>query len=493
MSELWTDKYAPRSVQDLVGNGGRIQSLRTWLNNWHQEFAPGAKKTKVKRAVLLSGPPGLGKTSAATLVVRACGFNPVEFNASDLRSQRSLREHVAHLTQRKTMHSFFNTVGTSTSTKDHVLIMDEVDGMSSGDRGGLAELNKMIKSSDVPIICICNDVSSPKMRTLKGNCLSLPFEPITANQVRPRLFAIAKTEGIAIDYQKADALCAEAGGDVRQILNLMQMWSCDGTSESVQKNKQRSPFELMRDFLDAHEYRKRPLMETFESYFGDSSLVPLLVQENYVSTLPSQCNHRDPLDMCRKLKASADAIADADVLDTKSRIQGSFDFMPVHAVLSCMVPAYHMHGQLPKYPAFPKFLSTFSTGKKMQRLNRQVSAHVWHRVSASPLSMATDYLPALMRVLTDPLQDAEGIDTVVDCLIYYGLTRQDWSDIQDLVLNHGTPVKIVTKIKSAFTRAYNKRAKTVRAIEASPATKIKTKKRPRAKTKDPNKRPKKKR
>jgi replication factor C subunit 1 len=510
MSGLWTDKYAPRSVRDLVGNQGRIQTLAAWLNGWYDQFGPGSstttttkgKKSKAKRAALLAGAPGLGKTSAATLVIKAAGFNPIEFNASDVRSQKAIKQRVARLTEYKTMHSFFGAAAVCTGNKApkpkrHVIIMDEVDGMSTGDRGGLAELNKLIKTSEVPIVCICNDAGSPKMRTLKGNCLYLLFEPLTPNQVRPRLFAIAKAEGMSMDYQTADALCAQAGGDMRQILNLMQMWSngtaTDRITGSGTKNEQRSPFDLMGDFLDAQAFRKTPLMDKMESYFGDASLVPLLVQENYLSTQPAVRNHRDPLDMCRKLKATADSIAAADVLETKSRIQGSFGFMPYHAVMSCMIPALHMHGQLPKFPGFPKILSTYSTGKKMKRLNRQVSAHVWPRVSATPSSMVTDYLPVLMRMLTDPLQDPAGIDAVVDRMMYYGLTRQDWADLIDLVLTRGTPPKIATKIKSAFTRAYNKRAKTVRAIDAIPAVKAKPKKRPRAKSKDPNKRPKKKR
>lgn len=59
--------------------------------------------------------------------------------------------------------------------------MDEVDGMAGNeDRGGLQELVQLIKTSRIPIICICNDRNSPKMRTLAGYCFDLRFQ-------RPRL------------------------------------------------------------------------------------------------------------------------------------------------------------------------------------------------------------------------------------------------------------------------------------------------------------------
>ena len=64
-----------------------------------------------------------------------------------------------------------------------VLIMDEVDGMSAGDRGGVADLIASIKSSKIPIICICNDRYSQKLKSLVNYCLILSFRKPTKQQV----------------------------------------------------------------------------------------------------------------------------------------------------------------------------------------------------------------------------------------------------------------------------------------------------------------------
>lgn len=64
-----------------------------------------------------------------------------------------------------------------------VLIMDEVDGMSAGDRGGVADLIASIKISKIPIICICNDRYSQKLRSLVNYCLLLSFRKPTKQQV----------------------------------------------------------------------------------------------------------------------------------------------------------------------------------------------------------------------------------------------------------------------------------------------------------------------
>merc|ERR1719421_1457608 len=60
-------------------------------------------------------------------------------------------------------------------TKKALIIMDEVDGMGAGDRGGNAALIKMIKKTRNPIICICNDAHSQKIRSLAFSCYDLKF------------------------------------------------------------------------------------------------------------------------------------------------------------------------------------------------------------------------------------------------------------------------------------------------------------------------------
>jgi len=98
VGELWVNKHRPQSVKDLIGNSDKIKQLTTWLQNWHrvnaqrdaQEKAGGKKlaaKDAPKKAVLMSGPPGLGKTSSANIVARALGFTVLEVNASDTRGK----------------------------------------------------------------------------------------------------------------------------------------------------------------------------------------------------------------------------------------------------------------------------------------------------------------------------------------------------------------------------------------------------------------------
>ena len=108
----------------------------------------------------------------------------------------------------------------STLTKP-LIIMDEVDGMSSGDRGGIAAIINMIKSSRVPIICICNDRSSEKIRSLAGHCLDVKFhKPMRTTMVK-RLKEILIQEGGSGEDRALEQLVETFQNDMRQILSYL--------------------------------------------------------------------------------------------------------------------------------------------------------------------------------------------------------------------------------------------------------------------------------
>jgi replication factor C subunit 1 len=113
--------------------------------------------------------------------------------------------------------------------------MDEVDGMSSGDRGGTQELNKLAKVARCPIIAICNDRQNPKMRTLGSNAYDLKFSRPAKPAIATRVQAIAAREGIALDVEALDTLCESCGCDIRQILNTLQMWAVSNKTVSSGK------------------------------------------------------------------------------------------------------------------------------------------------------------------------------------------------------------------------------------------------------------------
>ena len=99
--------------------------------------------------------------------------------------------------------------------------MDEVDGVGAGDRGGIAALIKVIKTSKTPIICICNDRQSQKLISLATHCYDLKFQRPQVNHIAALVKRVAKEENIDIDDQTCANLIEQSGNDIRQVINIL--------------------------------------------------------------------------------------------------------------------------------------------------------------------------------------------------------------------------------------------------------------------------------
>lgn len=239
-NELWTDKYKPTKINDIVGNSNNIKQLKEWLENWESlhlhlssenqsnsttpskddksKKTPAKRRNDSRKAVLISGPPGIGKTTTATIIGKELGYEIFEMNASDTRNKTAIEDQLKEAINGNCVISF-----TVKNNHNRLVIMDEVDGMSSGDRGGMNELIKQIDKCKCPIICICNDRQNTNIRTLANHCKDLQFMKPPLISIRNRMMNIAKGEGLTIDINAMDTIIESSNYDIRQILNNMQM------------------------------------------------------------------------------------------------------------------------------------------------------------------------------------------------------------------------------------------------------------------------------
>eukprot|EP00405_Crypthecodinium_cohnii_P045267 CAMPEP_0206579160 /NCGR_PEP_ID=MMETSP0325_2-20121206/32390_1 /ASSEMBLY_ACC=CAM_ASM_000347 /TAXON_ID=2866 /ORGANISM="Crypthecodinium cohnii, Strain Seligo" /LENGTH=922 /DNA_ID=CAMNT_0054084931 /DNA_START=50 /DNA_END=2818 /DNA_ORIENTATION=+ len=484
----WVDAYAPKSMDEVVTTGGVVRKLTEWLRDWDDVVLKGKKKPVAfrpgggqpdninARAVLVSGPPGIGKTTTCKLVAQLHGgYNILEYNASDARGQKIINEMAEGIADNTTI--CFGGGGlkrkTPGLTSRAVIIMDEVDGMGAGDRGGNAALIKMIKKTRNPIICICNDQNSQKIRSLANSCYDLKFSRPAKNLVAQRCGEIARREGLAVEPNAIEALAESCGGDMRMVLNQMQALSGSSIYQnngvkytdmrerlSLLAKDQASmlgPFDAAKKLLNSSEASRLSLMDKMDMFFVDSQLVGLMVQENYLRTV----DKKSDLETLNRAAYSADLFSVSDIIANRITADQQWSLLPDVGLIGCVYPTFITNGFVP-FPNFPSFLGKYSTIGKSKRLMGELQAHLKLSTSVSSRQLLTSgYTNMLYDRLMAPLVQGapEAVKDTASLLDLYGLRKEHLnehlSELRQFLGQKNLFVSLDPKVKAAMTREFN--------------------------------------
>ncbi|KAH8804763.1 chromosome transmission fidelity protein-like protein 18 [Xylogone sp. PMI_703] len=262
---MWTEKYRARNFLELVGDDRTHRQVLRWLKAWDPIVFPKSSKAKApttkrpgaeaeeekthRKILLLTGPPGLGKTTLAHVCARQAGYEVMEINASDERSRDVVKGRIKTSVGTESVKT-----GATTTTRDgkvqkvaHPLcvVVDEVDGVvggsgSSGEGGFIKALIDLIQldqknSSAVgtntaysknkkkkgdsfrlmrPLILICNDVYHPSLRPLRqsgiAEIIHVRKPPLEA--VITRMKSVFEKEGVSCDGDAVRRLCEATWG-----------------------------------------------------------------------------------------------------------------------------------------------------------------------------------------------------------------------------------------------------------------------------------------
>lgn len=288
--ELWSERFRPTTTTELVGNGDVVAAIKRYV----------AHRASHVRPLLLSGPPGVGKTSAAHAALRDAGYTIVEVNASDLRTPQQLMEEIQPvLATRRTL--------LQTASGKAGIVLDELDGATPAAVSAIAKLYDDGKRT-VPIICICNDAEAKVIVELRKKHLPgmthLGFTKVSLADMLARLRHVAVAAGAkgCLPGDVVRDLLEGSNGDLRQLLVAAQM-ACTGggkATAAAHANKDAAlpsdAFGYMRAFLQATAAGN--LDEAGRLCEADPRTMHGMLHENGLGTsssLTAACDHLDAL------------------------------------------------------------------------------------------------------------------------------------------------------------------------------------------------------
>ena len=364
-------------------------------------------------------------------------------NASDTRSKRLLHEHVTELLSSQSLATFAHGSSTIEGGRKRVLVMDEVDGMAGNeDRGGVQELIGLIKTSKIPVICICNDRQHQKIRSLANYCYDLKFAKPRVEQIRGAMLSVCFKEGIQIKPEALDEIIMGANQDVRQVLHHLSMLASDKslTTEKAKleasksrKDMKLGPWDVVRKVFSADEHKGMSIHDKTGLFFQDYSFGPLFVQENYPLVVPNAAkgNAIKTLDL---LGRTAHCLSQTDLIEKTIRSQNAWSLLPVEAVFASVVPGQLMEGYIGSKIEFPSWLGKNSRQNKMDRLLQELQSHMRLKISGSKRAVNLDYLPHVLSAIVAPLKRSgtDGVNQSIHAMEAYDLMREDLDSLLEL-------------------------------------------------------------
>lgn len=192
----FTNKYSPKNTSEIIGQKEKINIIKKNVLNY-------------KKALLIHGPPGTGKTSSIHALAKELDLEIIEVNASDSRNSESLENKILPAIKQQSLFS-----------KGKIILIDEIDGISGNqDRGGIPSIIKIIEESKYPVILTANNPWDQKFNSLRSKTILVEYEAINILEMISHLKKICDKEKISISDEALKSLSRKNQGDLRAALN----------------------------------------------------------------------------------------------------------------------------------------------------------------------------------------------------------------------------------------------------------------------------------
>lgn len=406
-SILWVDKYNPKKIEDIVSNKKNIDRIVRWF----EEFENDEHK---ENGILVSGSAGIGKSSSIRVIGEQLGYNVMEFNASDTRSKKKVKDVIYFINNFKSVSSFVFKDKQKT-----MVIMDEIDGMSAGDRGGLNELSLILKSKPkIPIISICNKRKSKNINELSKQCLDIKFDNPNDEDMFNLSKKILKKEKKEIPDSIIRKLVVKCNNDIRQMIHVL--YEVSNNKENIDdiidvfktKDINISLYDATKNIL----IKPLSIDNIIENYNVDKTSVALMLHENYNEYI-------DKYELDR-LNNITDYLSYSDILGKKIYKKQIAYMYELHGMLSSLSINYYINNNKIKKEDI-KAIEFTSVLKRKSTSTAKKNIYMTLRKKIPNLDLYPSHSLEYIKLYIIKCIDNDEINKLAEFVEQYKLTHKD--------------------------------------------------------------------
>ncbi|MBN1109413.1 MAG: replication factor C small subunit [Methanomassiliicoccales archaeon] len=215
MQEIWTEKYRPRKLSDIVGQKDIVERLSSYVRSGNLPH------------LMFAGPAGTGKTTSALALARemygeSWRDNFIELNASDERGIDVVRGKIKE----------FARTAPIGGAAFKIIFLDEADALTPDAQAALRRTMERY-SRNCRFVLSCN-YSSKIIDPIQSRCAIFRFRPLKGEDVKQCLLSVAEREGVKIDEEALEAIIHVGEGDMRKSINSLQVAATIGKEVTIE-------------------------------------------------------------------------------------------------------------------------------------------------------------------------------------------------------------------------------------------------------------------
>lgn len=255
--ESLAEKYRAENYISIIGQDKAVEEIKLFL-----------KEFPKKKGLILYGPAGTGKTSLALAAANENNLEILELNSSDLRNRAKLEQILKPAAEQMSLFK-----------KGKLIVMDEVDGVTGTDIGGIPELIRVLEVSKHPMILTCNDAWQTKLAPLRQICKLIEMKSLSPQIIQSIIQKVAEKEGITKDMKFFQQITIKSQGDLRAALNDLQSYRhVDSITVNVEERRdiEENIFNILRKLFK----ERQDFLSLFDSTRLSIDEILLWIEEN---------------------------------------------------------------------------------------------------------------------------------------------------------------------------------------------------------------------